>query len=99
LLCLGVLVAGGWSFMATNLTWPFIASVFVGGVCIALAQPLSVRTTRVTPHTLECIVHEGFAAEFDKLNQVLPGDASNNVAFFPRGQEASGEPPQFPTFQ
>lgn len=85
--------------MATRLTWPFIASVFVGGVSIALAQPLSLRTTRVTPNTLECNVDDGFAAEFDKLNQVFPRDAPNNVAFFPHGMEAWGEPPEFPTFQ
>lgn len=99
LLSLGVLVAGGWSLMATHLTWPFIASVFVGGVSIVLAQPLSVRTTRVTPNTLECIVDEGFATAYDKLNQARPLEMSNNVAFFPFGQKASDEPPEFPTFQ
>lgn len=99
LLSLGVVAAGGWSLMATPLTWPFIASIFVGGFFIALAHPLSVRTTRVTPNTLECIVNERFAAAYHKLNQVRPPDASNNAAFFQPWQEASDEPPEFPRFQ
>lgn len=85
--------------MATHLTWPFVTSIFVGIVFVALAQPLSVQTTRVTPIRIDCVVDDGFATAYDELNQVRPPDGSNNAAFFPSGQEGSGELPEFPTFR